>query len=60
MASYDAGGLKMTNISAFLKSLKLTWIRKMLSCNSEWQIFISNYLSVEPLSYNFEDVGTEW
>jgi len=35
--NYDMGGLKMINIDAFIKSLKMTWIRRILSGESIWR-----------------------
>jgi hypothetical protein len=32
----EKGGLKMTNIDCFIKSLKLTWFRRLLCTNSDW------------------------
>lgn len=34
--SKENGGLKMTNIEFFIKSLKLTWFRRLFNTNSEW------------------------
>lgn len=43
-ATYEYGGLKMTNIFSFSKSLKLTWKRKLQKENYLWKHFIDYYL----------------
>lgn len=32
--NYEKGGCRMTNVEIFIKSLKLTWIRRLLTTNS--------------------------
>lgn len=34
--NYEKGGCRMTNVEIFIKSLKLTWIRRLLTTNSSW------------------------
>ena len=33
---FENGGLRMTNIETFIKSLKLTWFRRLFITNSSW------------------------
>ena len=37
------GGLKMLNLKEFDKSLKITWIRKLLNTSPEWEEFATIY-----------------
>ena len=47
---YGEGGLKMINIRAFMEALKLTWVRRLLTVDCKWQVFIKQYLQVEQLT----------
>ena len=40
----------MVNIAAFMEAVKLTWIRRLLTVDCKWQIFIKQYLQVEQLT----------
>ena len=40
---YCEGGLKMINLKAFVNSMKLTWLRRVILSNSPWQS-IDNYI----------------
>jgi hypothetical protein len=41
---FESSGNRMTNIDTFIKSLKLTWIRRIFTTNSNWiNIFLGNY-----------------
>ena len=40
----------MVNLSAFMESVKLTWIRRLLVENCKWQVFIKQYIQVEKLT----------
>ena len=44
------GGLKMVNLIAFMESVKLTWIRRLLVEDCKWQVFIKQYIQVEKLT----------
>ena len=33
---FENGGSRMTNICVFIKSLKLTWVRRIFTTNSDW------------------------
>ena len=37
---YSDGGLKMINTSIFIKSLKITWVRRLQQSNSSWATFL--------------------
>ena len=39
----------MINLIAFLDSLKLTWLRRMLRDNGTWQLLIQNKLDLNKL-----------
>ena len=52
---YEQGGLQMINIKAFIKSLKVVWIRRVLTTRSSWKIFITKNL--EKNNFNVFSVG---
>ena len=47
---YKEGGLKMIELSNFIKSLKLTWIRRLSTSDSSWSHLLKDSL---PSSYHF-------
>ena len=46
---YFEGGLKMINTKAFIKSLKATWIRRLLCNDGNWTKIIDKDISLENL-----------
>jgi hypothetical protein len=48
--SYEEGGLKMVNITNYIKGLKLTWLRRYINYNGNWGIFADRYLPKDILS----------
>ena len=46
---YCDGGLKMINLKAFMNSMKLTWLRRMVTSNSPWQEIIRNKICFKEL-----------
>ena len=46
---FAEGGLKMIKLSAFIKALKSTWLRRILSSDSKWLEILKVYLDVEKL-----------
>ena len=46
---YCDGGLKMINLKSFMNSMKLTWLRRMVTSNSSWQEIISNKICFKEL-----------
>ena len=48
--NYIEGGLKMINLIAFLDSLKLSWLRRLLRDNGTWKILIQNKLDLNKLT----------
>lgn len=42
---YDKGGCRMVHIDTYIKSLKLTWIRRLLHSNSEWSMFFNEVIN---------------
>ena len=46
---YAEGGLKMTNLNAFINALKSTWVRRILTSDSKWQEFIKIHLNLKKL-----------
>ena len=46
---YFEGGLKMINLKAFSRALKITWLRRLLQKESKWQFFIKREVIVERL-----------
>lgn len=55
---YAEGGLKMIDVYAFIKSLKLTWLRRLLTENKKWSTLVSNVINIEKLC-NFGNEYTE-
>ena len=43
------GGLKIINIKAFIDALKLTWLRRLITYDSNWQHFIKSYIDLNKL-----------
>ena len=39
----------MINIDAFIKGLKVTWIRRLIISNSKWQYIIKSNLNIKNL-----------
>ena len=54
--SYEKGGLNMTDITDFIDSLKISWIRRLFKSESSWTIFIRN--KVNSLSVDVFSVGS--
>lgn len=46
---YFEGGLRMINLYAFVDALKITWIRRVLQKENNWQLIMKNEVSVEKL-----------
>ena len=46
---YFEGGLKMVNLNAFINSMKLTWLRRVIISNSPWQSDISTTINFKEL-----------
>ena len=46
---YIEGGLKMINISAFIRALKITWIRRLILNDGKWSSIIQNDISLKYL-----------
>ena len=44
---YKDGGLKMVDIRTFIKSLKLSWIRRLLFEDKNWRNIILQYIDLE-------------
>ena len=40
------GGLKLTNIRDFNKSLKLSWLKRLLTTEGSWQAIFENYCGI--------------
>ena len=47
--NYIEGILKMINLNAFLDSLKLTWLRRLLRDNGTWKLLIQNKFDLNKL-----------
>ena len=43
------GGLKMIHLQSFIKSMKLSWIRKMMTSNSNW---IATFQDTQKINLN--------
>ena len=48
---YCQGGLQMINLKAFIDSLKLTWLRRVILSNRPWQSVLKNII-------NFQEIFT--
>lgn len=44
---YEEGGLKMVNLNAYIEALKATWMKRLLTVDSQWQVFIKCYIPLE-------------
>ena len=42
---YCEGGLRMINLKAFIDSMKLTWLRRVILSNSPWQSVMNNTIN---------------
>ena len=42
---YCQGGLRMVNLKAFIKSMKVTWLRRLILTNSPWQSIIKDCIN---------------
>lgn len=51
---YNEGGLKMLDITSFIKSLKATWVKRLLNTKGIWQDLASNIIGVENTKFVFE------
>ena len=40
---YDMGGLQLHNLQRFSSSLKITWLRRIISTDSSWTTFANSY-----------------
>ena len=47
---YCEGGIKMLNPNAFMGTLKLTWIRRLLLSDCKWQHFIKSEIDMKKLA----------
>ena len=55
--NFKDGGLKMIKIGPFIDALKISWIRRLITCNSKWvHLFYQSY----PLVEHFQNFGTEF
>ena len=57
MQPYDMGGLNMTKISTFIDSLKISWVRRLITKKNSWAVFINNEL--KQLKMNILIVGPQ-
>ena len=46
---YNEGGLQMINLTAFVNSLKLTWLRRLLRDNGTWKLLVENKIDLNKL-----------
>ena len=46
---YCEGGLRMINLKAFIDSMKLTWLRRVILSNSPWQSVMNNTINFNEL-----------
>ena len=46
---YCEGGLRMINLKAFISSLKLTWLRRVILSNGPWQSVVNNTINFNKL-----------
>ena len=48
---YNQGGLKMINLEAFVNSLKITWIRRLMTSESKWTEIVKMYVDFSKLPF---------
>ena len=46
---YCEGGLNMINLKAFVNSMKLTWLRRVILSDSPWQSIVDNKINFQEL-----------
>ena len=56
----DEGGLKMINIQLFIRSLKISWIRRFVLQDAKWKTFIDQYLNTAETKCNCFSVGSKY
>jgi hypothetical protein len=40
LSDYEYGGLKMINVTKYLKSLKISWMKRLLTSNNSWTTLV--------------------
>ena len=53
--NYIEGGLKMTNVKAYIESLKLTWVRRIYTTKNKWQAVLKSIANLNRLSNSGTD-----
>ena len=46
---YCEGGLRMINLKAFINSMKLTWLRRVILSNGPWQSIVNDTINLNKL-----------
>ncbi len=54
---YHLGGLKMLDIRSFIKSMKVSWIRRTIKNESKWS---NIHFHMTPFLQNFEKYGSDY
>ena len=45
--TYLDGGINMLHVKSFLKSMKISWMKRLLSCNSTWTKVLEHILKIK-------------
>ena len=45
--TYLDGGINMLHVKSFLKSMKISWMKRLLSCNSTWTKILEHILKIK-------------
>ena len=45
--TYIDGGINMLHVKSFLKSMKISWMKRLLSCNSTWTKILEHILKIK-------------
>ena len=57
--SYDEGGFKMVDIFSFLSTLKLSWLKRLVTNDSTYSLWISLYPTLQNLNkFGFDFIKT--
>jgi exonuclease III len=48
IGEYENGGYKMTDISSYIKAIKLNWVSRLLNMDGIWKSYLLQIIDIEP------------
>jgi hypothetical protein len=48
IGEYEDGGFKMTDLESYIKSIKMTWVERLINIDGIWKEEIINKIGIEP------------